>query len=329
MKNDLGRSSLANRPLLSIIITSYTTERLKDIFDLLKSIQSQTYENIEVVFVAERSRELMEKVKEHADKIGLANIRVVFNDGKQGLSAARNLGIKMAVGEIIAFVDDDAVLCPQWAEEIVKTYLKDTSVIGVTGSIYPLWVNGSVKWFPEEFDWILSCTRWFPYEKLTEVRNVWGGNFSFRKEAFELCGYFNTNFGFPKGTYEGSLGEDNEFSMRVRSITKKRIVYNPSIKVYHKVHSYRLRWSFIARRAFNMGRSRRMLKMYYSGKGSGENVLSTEFLLLRRIFSKLFTSSDFYLGAGKFLTVLLILSFVMFGYLFPLRFSRKAAPNRR
>jgi hypothetical protein len=49
---------------------------------------------------------------------------------------------------------------------------------------------------------------------------IFGGNFSFRKEAFELCGYFNTNYGFPKGTYEGSLGEDSEFSMRAKIMTK-------------------------------------------------------------------------------------------------------------
>jgi hypothetical protein len=59
------------------------------------------------------------------------------------------------------------------------------------------------------------ATKNLPYKKLTEVRNVWGGNFSFRKETFELCGYFNTNYGFPKGTYEGSLGENNEFLIRV------------------------------------------------------------------------------------------------------------------
>jgi hypothetical protein len=69
------------------------------------------------------------------------------------------------------------------------------------------------------------------------------------------CHYFDTNYGLPKGKYEGSLREDNEFSMRVRSRTKRRIVYNPNVRVYHKVHGYRLKWSFIVRRAFNMGKA--------------------------------------------------------------------------
>ena len=63
-------------PLLSIVITSYTTERLKDIFELLDSIKSQTLltqqtqrtqSTIEVIFVAERSRELYERVKAYAE----------------------------------------------------------------------------------------------------------------------------------------------------------------------------------------------------------------------------------------------------------------------
>ena len=60
-----------------------------------------------------------------------------------------------------------------------------------------------------------------------------------------------------------------------------------------------------------------MLKKYYGKRSLSENTLSTKFLLLKKIFLKLFTSSVFYLGVGKFMRVLLVLSFVMFGYLFP------------
>jgi hypothetical protein len=83
---------------------------------------------------------------------------------------------------------------------------------------------------------------------------------------------------------------------------KKRIVYNPNVRVHYKVHSYRLRWSFIIRRVFNMGRSRHMLKKYY-GRGSDKNILSTEFPLLRKIFSKISTLPNFHLGVGKSLAV--------------------------
>ena len=124
--------------LLSISTTCYTTERLKDIIDLLDSIERQTYNNIEIIIVVEKSEELLDLVKKYV----LENIhrpsRVIFNDGEKGLSAARNLGYKNAKGTIVAFIDDDATLFPDWATETMKTY-SNTSIIGITGPILPFW----------------------------------------------------------------------------------------------------------------------------------------------------------------------------------------------
>ena len=120
---------MKDNPLLSVVVTSYTTDRLADIYELLDSVAGQDYVNMETVFVAERSLELMERVREYADYRAIPNVQVVFNDGAPGLSAARNVGIGQAKGDIIAFVDDDVVLFPDWAQEMVKAYV-DESVIG-------------------------------------------------------------------------------------------------------------------------------------------------------------------------------------------------------
>ena len=56
---------MAEQPLLSIVVTSYTTERLNDIYELLDSVKTQTYSDIETIFVAERSTELCDKIKIH------------------------------------------------------------------------------------------------------------------------------------------------------------------------------------------------------------------------------------------------------------------------
>jgi len=316
---------LANKPLLSIVVTSYTTERLKDIFELLDSIKSQTYKNIEVIFVAERSKELYEKVKEYGEKIGLGMFKALFNYGEPGLSQARNLGIKHANGHIIAFVDDDVVLSSCWAEELVRTFMLDDDIIGVTGPALPLWVDKSLSWLPEELHWLVSCTTWFNCKKISDVRNVWGHNMAFKSEVFKRIGYFQTwtGFSYRVPLFASSLGEDVDFSLRAKKIGK-RLVYNPKVKVWHKVYSYRLSLKFIGERSFWIGRSRRMLKKYYGKKGLSENMLSTESLLLKRIFSKLFARSVLYSDVRRFLIVLLILLLVMLGYLFPFRFRSRA-----
>ena len=116
---------MAEQPLLSIVITSYTTERLNDIYELMDSIKTQTYANIETIFVAERSPELYDRVKAYLREKAVANTKMAFNEGEPGLSAARNLGIREAKGDIIAFVDDDVVLFPDWAEEMMNTKLQE------------------------------------------------------------------------------------------------------------------------------------------------------------------------------------------------------------
>jgi len=266
-------------------------DRFKDITELLDSIQEQTYRNIETIVVAERSPELAENIKNYAQKKDYHNVLVLYNQGEWGLSSARNLGIKQASGEITAFVDDDALLFPNWAEETAKAYAEDSSIIGLTGPILPLWEDESMSWFPREFYWIFSCTYW-DWTEPTEVRNGYGTNISFRREAFDLCGLFKTSLGAKGGGESGKhepVGEEAEFSLRVKHQTHKRIVYHPDIKVKHKVYRYRLNNSFVRKRAYWEGYTKAMFTKVY--RSYSEDVLSTEHELVRRVFSRLIPGS--------------------------------------
>lgn len=284
---------MTDQPLLSIVVTSYTTERLNDIYELLQSIKAQTYANFEVVFLAERSKELYEQVKTYGKEKAVPNMKVFFNQKGAGLSSARNLGIKYATGDIIGFVDDDVMLFPDWAEEMVKSYTDD-SIIGVTGPAFPLWEDESMGWLPEEFYWIISCTAWFDCTKPKQVRNAWGMNMSFRREAFNVCQFIDT-FGRTEGAHEagkkGPVGDDAEFSINLRRKTGKAIVYSPNVKVWHKVYRYRLTPRFVQRQAYWQGYTKAMFKKLYGGANdSDKGVLLTEYKLLRRILLLLFPS---------------------------------------
>ena len=153
---------------ISIIVPFYSRERLGDVKELLDSIQGQQYEGIETLVVAERSKEFAEEISGYVKEKGYKGARVLFNRGEWGSYSARNLGIEQAGGDIIAFIDDDALLLPGWAYETASHYKEDDSVIGLTGPILPLWQDESMSWFPREFYWIFSCTYWDWPEK-TEV----------------------------------------------------------------------------------------------------------------------------------------------------------------
>lgn len=276
------------RPLVSVVLTTYAADRLKDVEDALDSLQAQTYPNLEIIFVGENARSVCDHVVAYASERHMTNLKAVFNDGKPGLSAARNLGIRQAQGEIIAFLDDDAMAFPDWAQEMASSLAESDGPIAVTGPAFPAWEDESMDWFPEEFFWIISChTPALEREPAHGVRNVWGVNMGFRKEAFER-GCFDERLGGNMGAADGSklglLGEDTLFSIRVRQETGRPLVYNPRLRVEHKVYAYRLNSRFVQRRAFWEGYTKAWLKRRQGRDGSAAgDVLATEYRLLRRI----------------------------------------------
>ena len=102
--------------------------------------------------------------------------------------------MKASNGDIIAFFDDDAVADREWMKTLAAEY-SDPSVIGAGGRIDPLWLHPEPSWYPKEFYWVMGCTyKGHPTEKC-EIRNTFGSNISFRKEAFEKVGYFSDDMG--------------------------------------------------------------------------------------------------------------------------------------
>ena len=93
-------------PRLSVIVPVYNTE--KYINKCLKSITNQTYRNLEIIVIDDGSTDssftMCKKIEKEDPRV-----MVVRNEGK-GVSAARNLGIKIAKGELLTFVDSDDYL---------------------------------------------------------------------------------------------------------------------------------------------------------------------------------------------------------------------------
>ena len=137
---------------------------------------------------------------------------------------------------------------------------------------------------------MIGCTAFSGLTEMADVRNVWGANMSFAKEAFTLGGLFNeddfgSSIAHGKGK-QGLIGDDTEFSLRLRRETGKRIIYNPKVKIRHKVYSFRLAPRFLQRYAYQHAYSKAVIKRSYNNNCAG-NVLSREHALLKRILLKL------------------------------------------
>jgi len=285
--------NLTSNPLVSVVITSYTLERLNDTFKLLDGLKSQTYKNFEILIVVESSKQLFDNIGSYIHKIGLTNTNLIFNGGEGGASISRNTGIKEAKGEIIAFIDDDAIPFPDWVEMMVGSYSND-NIIGVTGPALPLWEDENDAWFPKELHWILSCTSWFECNEVVNIRHAWFENASFKREAFDIAGYLDTTIG-PHDNAVGfkqteiqnvPIAEDLEISLRIKEKTGKNIIYNPGVKVWHKADKKRLKIDYIKKWSYWTGMSKRKLKGLHVQ--TDKSILAPEQQLLKRILTRLF-----------------------------------------
>jgi glycosyltransferase involved in cell wall biosynthesis len=210
-------------------------------------------------------------------------IKVLFNDGPPGQSAARNLAIAQCTGEIVAFIDDDALAKRDWLETIVESFSRNKSLIAVGGTALPMWEDGEMSWFPEEFYWIIGCTAWTRWETNRKVSYVWGMNMAVRKEALQTCSFAWGHVASERGIKVGIEGDDAEFITRIARVTNRPVEFEPAMTVYHRVSKSRITLKFIRQKSFWVGYTRAVHNRTHPelGKGNERRLLfriTTRFL---------------------------------------------------
>jgi GT2 family glycosyltransferase len=236
---------------MTVVICAYTMDRWTDLGAAVRSVLEQQPPVSEVVLVIDHAPDLFD-----AARAAFVDERVVIteNVGPRGLSGARNSGVALARGSVVAFLDDDAAAESGWAEGLLAWYA-DSSVLGVGGASIPVWKNGRPAWFPEEFDWVVGCTYRGMPSRPAAVRNLIGSNMSFRRDLFDLVGGFDSSVGRLGTTPVGC--EETEFCIRVTNhLPTGVIMYDPSARVRHHLPATRESWRYFRARCFAEGRSK-------------------------------------------------------------------------
>lgn len=293
---------------VSVVVSTYTTERLGDVLRCISSLRKQTLPPAEIILVLDPSETLFRSYRSRVP----VDVKVI-SANKVGLSNARNVGIMNAEEEIVAFVDDDAVADKMWLENMAKLY-GDPLVMGVGGSVVPNWEIKQPKWFPEELNWTVGCSyKGLPTRK-SVIRNPIGCNMSFRKRVFQKVGYFRLDIGrFGKKLLSK---EETELSIRVlKGIPNSKIVYEPRAIVYHNVCQKRASLKYIWVRSFYEGVSNTMI----SPESGSSRVLSAEASYLRYLIrvaipSRLARIYSFE-ATSQLIILLLSMSAVLAGFL--------------
>jgi len=207
---------------ISVVIPVYNA--CHTIVDCLKSVVDQETRPLEIIVVdngsTDGSWELLEEFSQAAKGVPI----VLCRERKRGASAARNKGISLARGEMVAFTDADCVADVGWLQKINNSFNHD-SLGAVAGNIFGYRPLKTVEKFQSLYTLRgLDSERVFNHYTLIE-----GGfptaNLAVRKEVLRAVGGFDENFLI--------YGEDHDLCAR---IYKKgfRIKYTPLAKVYHR-----------------------------------------------------------------------------------------------
>jgi GT2 family glycosyltransferase len=258
---------------ISVVICAYTGERWAELVEAVDSVRGQTLPALEVIVVVDHNPGLLARARRE-----LPGVVAVENREARGLSGARNSGIAAACGEVVAFMDDDAVAEPDWLERLSAPY-SEPRVVGVGGAIEPWWLDGRPAGFPAEFQWVVGCTYEGVPRAPAAVRNMIGANMSARRELFALVGGFRHGFGrvgrLPAGC------EETELCIRARQrLPEAQFVYEPRARVRHAVPPTRATWTYFRSRCFAEGLSKAQVS---SSTGRKDGLASERAYVLRTL----------------------------------------------
>ena len=179
-----------------------------------------------------------------------------FRETQQGLSYARNRGIREAEANNVVFFDDDIratkSLIPSWC----TFFRQHPEEAAAGGKIHVQFDAPRPKWMSHFLLPLLGHHDLGDRQKEYPANKYpFGGNMGFRKCVFDKVGLFNTDLG-RKGT-QLNAAEEKELFRRLRNLSLT-ICYLPDAFLFHRVDSERLTVDFIRKQALGLGSSMKL-----------------------------------------------------------------------
>lgn len=243
--------------MLSIIICTYNRDRY--LYNILHSVAANNFpiQHYEIVLVDNNSsdntaNECRRFQNDHPD--------IAFHylfEPQQGLSYARNCGIRNAQGDILVYVDDDALVNDEYLSTYAHFFEQHPDAVAAGGPIIPQY-DGCT-----EPQWMSHFTRQLVTGKLylgkkekpfSRGKYPGGGNAAYRKTVFEQVGLFNVELGRKGNSLIGAEEKDLFDKMTSRGM---RFYYLPTAILYHLIPPHKLTDDYFERLTLGIGQSER------------------------------------------------------------------------
>lgn len=248
-------------PTVSVVIAAYSSERWDETRAAVASVGRQTVPVLDTVIVIDHNADLLARARREftgnrwaVGALAGATVTVIANASDRGASGARNTGVAASHGDVVAFLDDDAVASPGWLAALLR-HFADPGVVGAGGGVIPLWAGCCPRWFPPEFYWAVGASyRGMPLAPAA-VRNVWSGNMAIRRPVFDAIGGFREGFG---KVGNRPCPEDTDLCLRAAAGGGQGM-YDPAGLCGHRVPLQRATVRYFLSRSLNEGRGKALL----------------------------------------------------------------------
>lgn len=219
---------------MSLILA--TVDRLAEVERFLDKLSLQTYRNFELIVVDQNQDDrLVPLIARYKDQFPIRRLR-----SARGLSKARNVGLRHARGDIVAFPDDDCWYAPDLLDKTVRLFARHAMIPVITGRSIGIDGRNTVGKFDKT-------------EGYVDKLNVWRRAVSFtiflKAEAADSIGEFDEEIGVGANTIYRS-GEETDYLLR--AIDRFPVYYDPDLTVYH-LNPLKRFTPQISRRAYQYG----------------------------------------------------------------------------
>ena len=241
--------------MISFIICTYNRE--KYIYECLSHVAKNTsQEDWEIVLVNNNSTDNTAVECERFVRDYKPTNYHYFVETQQGLSYARNRGIAEAKGEWLVFLDDDAMVGPDYIANLQKMIVAHPEAAAFGGQIVPFFEDGEPDWYSKwSMGFVSAIDRGDSVHIFPENKYPIGANMGITREALDKVGVFNTELGRTGNNL--LAGEEKDLFNRIRK-AHGTILYFPNIGVKHCIPGRRTTKEFVKRLSYGIGMSERL-----------------------------------------------------------------------
>ncbi len=237
--------------MISVVICTYNREKFLP--EALESLSKQTAnrQDFEIVIVNNNSTDQTEPISQNFIKQH-PELNIVYTiEPNQGLSYARNKGIATAKGDIIAFIDDDAIARNDYVEQLQGHFDNYPEYGALGGKVIPIYGEGEAEppWMSKYIQGVVSKVDYGNETKPFTKKYPAGCNMAFRKSVFKKYGTFNTDLVYRS---------DDKYIFHMMKSHGVKVLYVPEVFVNHHIDAYRIQPEFIDKISRSIGASERL-----------------------------------------------------------------------